>query len=106
MGAGALEAPTTKLRDYPVLDVRKLQAKERAKLVALAQAVWVKEGPIDWASDCWQPEEKLRDLDEWILKTAGTDVTADQMYDDIRATCQARIVVAEDKRKKTKKQQS
>jgi hypothetical protein len=28
------------------------------------------------------------------------------MYENIRATCQARIAVAEDKRKKTKKQQS
>lgn len=106
MGAGALEAPTTKLRDYPVLDVRKLKPKERTKLVTLAQAVWDKEAPIDWGSDDWQPKKKLRDLDEWILKTAGGEVKADQMYEDIRATCQARIVVAEDKRKKTKKQQS
>jgi hypothetical protein len=106
MGAGALEAPTTKLRDYPVLDVTKLKAKERTKLVSLAQAVWDKEAPIDWGSDHWEPEKRLRALDEWILKTTGRDVTADQMYADIRVTCQARIAVAEDKRKKTKKQQS
>src|ERR1700723_3365222 len=47
----------------------------------------------------------LRALDEWILQTAERKVSVDQMYEDIRATCQARIAVADDKKKKTKKQQ-
>lgn len=106
MGAGALEAPTTKLRDYPILDVRELKPNERTKLVSLARAVWDKETPIDWGSDDWTPGKRLQTLDEWILKAAGRDVTANQMYEDIRATCRARIAVADDKRKKTKKQQS
>jgi hypothetical protein len=106
MGAGALEAPTTKLRDYPVLDVRKLKPTQRKKLVTLAAVVWKKEQPIDWGSNDWQPDQRLRALDEWILETAERKVSVDQMYEDIRATSRARIVVADDKKKKTKKQQS
>ncbi len=105
MGAGALEAPTKKLRDYPVLDIRKLSSARREKLTSLAQAVWREEEPNDWASDDWKPKKKLRALDEWILKAAARKVTVDQMYEDIRATCQARIAIADDKKKKTKKQQ-
>lgn len=106
MGAGALEAPTTKLRDYPVVDITLLKPAARKKLVSLAEDVWAREAPVDWASDDWQPGARLRRLDEWILNAAGKNVTADQMYEDIRATCQSRILVAEDKRKKSKKQES
>lgn len=106
MGAGALEAPTTKLRDYPVIDISGLKAAERKKLVTLAKAVWTNEQPVDWASDEWQPQKHLRSLDEWILKTASKSVTIEQLYDDIRATCQSRILVAEDKSRKSKKQES
>jgi hypothetical protein len=31
MGAGALEAPTKKLRDYPILDVTQLKAPAKKK---------------------------------------------------------------------------
>jgi hypothetical protein len=106
MGAGALEAPTKKLRDYPVLDLSKLKAANRKKLVSLAEAVWQKENPVDWASDESQPGPKLRALDEWILQTAGRKTPIDRMYSDIRATCRSRIAVADDKTTKTKKRQS
>ncbi|HLP66084.1 MAG TPA: hypothetical protein VK181_01045 [Rhizobium sp.] len=106
MGAGALEAPTTKLRDYPVLDIMALKPTGRKRLVSLAENVWLNEPPIDWGSEHWQPGKHLRALDEWILKTAGESVSVDQMYADIRATCQSRILVAEDKTKKSKKQES
>lgn len=106
MGAGALEAPTTKLREYPVIDIAALKPAERKKLVSLATEVWSREQPVDWASDAWQPQRYLRALDEWILKKAGTSIAVDQMYDDIRATCQSRILVAEEKAKKSKKQES
>jgi hypothetical protein len=106
MGAGALEAPTTKLRDYPVLDVSKLKAAQKKKLVSLAEAVWNKETPLDWSSDDWKPGPKLRALDEWIVQTAQRNVTIDRMYDDIRATCQSRIAVADDKKRQTKKRHS
>src|SRR2546430_10811492 len=45
-------------------------------------------------------------LDEWVLKTAGSSVTVDQLYEDLHATCTARIIVADDKKRKTKKRQS
>jgi hypothetical protein len=106
MGAGALEAPTTKLRDYPVLDVSALKPAYRTKLVSLAQAVWDKETPLDWSSDNWQPGTKLHALDEWILKITERNVSPARMYDDIRSACQSRIAVAEDKKKKTKKRES
>lgn len=106
MGAGALEAPTTKLRDYPVLDIRELKSSDRKKMVTLAEAIWEHEQPVDWASDEWAIGKRLRQLDQWILTVAGRNVTIDQMYEDIRATCRARIAVADDKKRKTKKQQS
>lgn len=106
MGAGALEAPTKKLRDYPVFDIRQLKPALRKKLVSLAQDVWDKETPIDWVSDGWKPGKRLRSLDEWILKAADREVSPEQMYEDIRSTCQSRISVADDKKKKTKKQHS
>ena len=106
MGAGALEAATTKLRDYPILDVRDLKAHERTKLVSLAQAVWSSEVPVDWGSESWTPGKNLRALDDWILKVAGRSVSVTQMYDDLRMTCLARAFVAEDKTKKTKKKKS
>ena len=39
MGAGALEAPTKKLRDYPVFNVSKLKPAARKKLASLAEDV-------------------------------------------------------------------
>ena len=103
MGAGALEVPTTKLRDYPVLDLNELKANERKKLVSLAEAVWQKEGPLDWSSDASKPGPKLRALDGWALQIAGRQTNLDAMYHDIRSTCLARIAVADDKKRKTKK---
>jgi hypothetical protein len=106
MGAGALEAATTKLRDYPVLDIRDLKATQRTKLASLAKAVWTSEVPVDWASEQWQPGKNLKALDEWLLTAAGRNVPVAQMYDDLRSACLARAVVADDKKKKTKKQKS
>jgi hypothetical protein len=106
MGAGALEAPTTKLRNYPIIDISALNRVARNKLVRLAAAVWSKEQPVDWASDRWKPEKHLRALDEWLLQMAGKSVTVDQMYEDIRDTCRSRILIADDKSKKSKKQES
>jgi hypothetical protein len=106
MGAGALEAPTTKLRDYPVLDVPKLMQGDRKQLTTLAQAVWDKEAPIDWASDDWQPGPSLQALDKFVLQVADRNVALVELYSDIRATCLARIAVAEDKTRKTKKREA
>ncbi len=104
MGAGALEAPTTKVRDYPVLNVKELNAAQTEKLIALGEAGWSTEKPIDWGLEEASPGKNLRALDEWILKTAGRNISLKQLYDDLRATCRSRITVAEDKKGKTKKQ--
>ena len=105
MGAGALEAPTTKLRRYPVFDPRTLTAAQQVKLVKLAQAVWDDEAPVNWASDKG-PGAKLRALDIWLLARAKTKTKLDQLYADLRAACQARITVAKDKTKTKKKQKT
>lgn len=103
MGAGALEAPTTKLRTYPVLDVTKLKKPAREKLVKLAETVWLSEPPVDWSSSISNPGPHLRDLDQWILNQTKSNTLLDSLYRDIRETCQSRKFVAADKTKKTKK---
>ena len=106
MGAGALEAPTTKLRSYPTLDITQLKPADRKKLVVLAEAVWTKEVPVDWSSSDGQPGAKLKALDQWLIAAAGRNVTIDRLYADIREVCQSRILVARDKVKKTKKKRT
>jgi hypothetical protein len=102
MGAGALEAPTTRLRSYPVFDVRRLSSTEHAELQLFAKAVWQQEAPLDWTDDP-QPGERLRKLDAWLLARAGSPVALEVLYRDLRATCEARIAVAGDKTRTTKK---
>lgn len=103
MGAGALEAPTTKLRSYPVLNVPALKSAARQKLVTLAQKVWDGESPIDWTQNAATAGPRLRALDEWILGLTKANVSLDTVYSDLRETCQSRKTVANDKAKKTKK---
>jgi hypothetical protein len=102
MGAGALEAPTSKLRSYPVFDPRPLSPQDKKALLKLAASVWSAEKPPDWAAEGTQPGPKLRALDEWLLTQTGTNIKADQLYSDLRATCAARIAVAHDKVTTTK----
>lgn len=104
MGAGALEAPTSKLRSYPVFDPRPQSPQDKKALLKLAASVWSAEKPPDWAAEGTQPGPKLRALDEWLLTQTGTNIKADQLYSDLRATCAARIAVAHDKVTTTKKQ--
>ena len=106
MGAGALEAPTTKLRRYPVFDPRNLTTVQQAQLVKLAEAVWSAEAPVNWALNKGGPGAKLRALDAWILARAKTEIKLDQLYSDLRAACQARVTVAKDKTKTKKKQKT
>jgi len=103
MGAGALEAPTSKLRGYPVLDVRKLGKKEVGQLHKLGNEVWDNESPIDWLRKP-KPGRHLRALDKWLLDYAKSNLTLEQLYSDLEATCQARSVVANDKVRTSKKQ--
>jgi hypothetical protein len=106
MGAGALEAPTTKLRQYPVFDLRSLKPDQRKKLVTLAETVWTNEQPIDWGSPGSAPGSGLKALDQWILDRAGRSLELDRLYSDIHSVCESRIAVASDKVKKTKKKQT
>lgn len=106
MGAGALEAPTTKLRQYPVFDVRQLKATQRKKLTSLAEAVWKNESPIDWGDPKSNAERHLKELDGWIVAQAGKSVEVKRLYTDIHAVCESRLAVASDKVKKTKKKQT
>jgi len=102
MGAGALEAPTTKLRRYPVFDPRTLTASEKTKLIKLAQAVWEAEAPVNWEADGPSPGPKLRALDAWLLDRTKTGIELDQLYTDLKAACQSRITVAKDTKNKKK----
>lgn len=104
MGAGALEAATTKLRQYPVFDPRILTAPEKRELVKLAQDVWKHENPVDWRA-APKPGPKLTALDAWLLKRAGGKITTKTLYQDLAAACAGRITVAEDKVRTTKKKQ-
>lgn len=91
MGAGALEAPTTKLRTYPVFDLAQLSTANRSHLVSLAEAVWANEAPVDWAIAGTRPGARLRALDEWIIKMTGRNVKLSKVYSDINDVCQSRI---------------
>jgi hypothetical protein len=105
MGAGALEAPTTRLRSYPVFDIRRLRATEHKKLRQLAHAVWEHESPIDWTSNP-TPAKHLRELDQWLLAQVSDPIRVETLYRDLHSVCQDRIMVANDKTRTTKKHKS
>jgi hypothetical protein len=105
MGAGALEAPTTHLRSYPVFDVQRLSSAEHKTLQKLAQAVWEHESPPDW-TDNPKPGKCLQELDQWLLSKADDPITRQTLYKDLQTVCDARIVVAKDKNTTTKKHKS
>lgn len=105
MGAGALETPTKKLKDYPIIDVR-LLGDDSAHLGKLAEEVWSDEAPIDWSAE--QPAVGIaqRALDAWLLKRATSKVDLDQLYNDLHTACQGRLLLASDKVKTTKSKRS
>lgn len=94
MGGGALEAATTRLRTYPVLDPRPLAPEGRAELLRLARAVWAEERPLDWGAEEFRPGPRLTALDAWVLARAGVDVSTEQLHADLREACRTRIRVA------------
>ena len=105
MGAGALEASTRKLREYPVFDIRTLSRGNRKKLVSLGAAVWKNSVPVDWTNSEVEPSDELRSLDSWLLKKCGARIGQEELYKDFRSVCTARISVAKDKGKKIRKRQ-
>lgn len=102
MGAGALEAGTTRLRSFPVFDVRSLSKTEHQTLQDLAKKVWKTEEPVNWTSSA-RPGVHLRALDLWLLGRAAHPITADILYNDLAHVCADRILVAQDKTRTTKK---
>ncbi|HEY0307839.1 MAG TPA: hypothetical protein VGB94_06750 [Acidobacteriaceae bacterium] len=102
MGAGALEAGTTRLRSFPVFDVRQLSATEHTTLKHLAQEVWDNETPLNW-TDAPKAGKHLRTLDKWLLARAGNPITLETLYRDLGSVCAERILVASDKTRTTKK---
>ena len=105
MGAGALEAPTTRLRSYPVFDVRQLRSSDHRILQRLANEVWENEAPIDWTNN-HKPGKYLRALDKWLLSKVGDPISIETLYSDLSSVCGQRILVAKDKTKTTKKHKS
>ena len=103
MGAGALEAPTTKLSEYPVLDLAQMNEAQRKKLVTLAETIWKKEPPLDWSQPNVAPGPHMCTLDKWILSLIGRGVKIETLYADVHEVCQSRLTVAKDKGRKTKK---
>ena len=103
MGAGALEAPTRKLRGYPVADIRALSRRDRQTLVSLADVVWTRESPVNWSVEGNSPGNALQALDDWLLKKCKCNVSIKTLYEDLQTVCLSRISVAKDKVKKTKK---
>ena len=106
MGAGALEAPTSKLRGYPVVDIRALSSKDRTTLVSLADSVWKRESPVDWSVEGAMPRNAMQALDSWLLKKCRSDVSIDRLYADLHTVCQSRLSVAKDRAKKTRKRKA
>ena len=102
MGAGALEAGTTRLRSFPVFDVRELDKDEHKTLKHLAQEVWDNEAPLNWTATP-KPGKHLRALDQWLLARAGNPISLATLYKDLGSVCAERILVASDKTKTTKK---
>jgi hypothetical protein len=105
MGAGVLEASTTKLKDYPAFDVTALDMQARKVLVKLADAA-LQEQPVDWSGSAVSVGKGLRALDQWMLTHAGSAVTVDTLYADMEAACKTRLLLASDKVKVTKSKKS
>jgi hypothetical protein len=98
MGAGALEAATTRLRTYPVFDPRPLSAADRAELVRLARVVWTQERPLDLGRADRGPGPELLALDRWVLARAGEPLAAEQLHRDLDDACATRLRVARARR--------
>lgn len=103
MGGGVLEAPTSKLRTYPVPDLRTWSDAKRNRLVKLAEVVWKSSSPMDWTSSN-KPSSDLTALDEFVLQQIGASVSTDELYRDLSAAVMSRYKLAQDKTgKQTKK---
>lgn len=105
MGGGVLEAPTTKLRTYPVPDIRQWSQVDRKELVRLAKSVWKSSKPVDWSvGDV--PSKALIALDAFVLQHAAPGVSVATLHSDLSAAIQVRYCLAKDKTGKQTKRRS
>ncbi|MHB8409434.1 MAG: HsdM family class I SAM-dependent methyltransferase [Acidiferrobacterales bacterium] len=105
MGGGVLEAPTTKLRTYPVPDIRLWDDVHRKELVRLAKAVWKKSKPVDWSAGNTPPSELVA-LDAHVLQHIGAGISTDDLYRDLTKAVEVRYRLAKDKTGKQTKRKS
>ena len=105
MGAGALEVTTTKIKTYPVVDIRQLSTDQRKMLIQLAELVWEKESPVDWSHPTAEPGSNLIGLDKWLLKLINSKIPVGRLYTDLREACSSRITIPSYKKIKKKKRQ-
>ena len=94
MGAGALEAATTRLRTYPVFDPRPLDLAEQAELVRLARLVWTEERPLDRSATTCLPGRCLGALDAWVLARMDAGLSVERLHADLHDACRTRIHLA------------
>ena len=104
MGAGALEWPTKKLKLARIVDVRRMTKAQRTQLTKLAEAVWAKGKPHNFADED-QPDEWTQKLDAYLLHFMGGQVELKALYADIHETCSRRIAKARARRTKAKAQE-
>ncbi len=105
MGGGVLEASTTKLRTYPVPDIRLWDKVHRKELVRLAKAVWQTSKPVDWSAGAMPPKE-LVSLDAHVLQHVGAGISTDDLYRDLTNAVEVRYRLAKDKTGKQTKRKS
>ncbi len=105
MGGGVLEAPTTKLRTYPVPDIREWTKAQRNQLVQLAEVVWKSSKPLDWTSN-EKPDKELLALDEFVLQCHATSVSSAELHRELFEAVASRYRLAKDKTGKQKKHRS
>jgi hypothetical protein len=106
MGAGVLEAPTRKLRDYPIFDLRTVSKTEAKELSSLANDLWEHEKPLNWGTKDYAVGPRQQKLDAKFLQLSHSGLELTQIYRDLRDACAARLAVAADKVRTKKKQKT
>jgi hypothetical protein len=105
MGAGALEWPTTQLRQARILNVLLLSPSQRADLVSLAAKVWDNEAPVDFGSKD-APGKHLRALDVFVLGALQSSVSVDSVHASIRDAVRSRGEKAKSRQSTARKTES
>lgn len=105
MGAGVLEAPTTKLRAYPIPNIANWTQKDRAKLAELGEALFESGAPHNWSA-ATEPCKDQQLLDTHVLRLMTAEVTLKQLYMDMSGAVASRLRMAESRTGSQKKQKT